>query len=139
MDFFGIGAALKGVTEIYFQSARRTGRTTALLESLREGDVVVTASATSARHLCDQVRARGLLEVGVVVSHPERAYELRENKGRRIVLEHSFIEKVYRQALERAAREIAHIQHAHKDAVDDRANDVEISPLARDAMQKWIR
>ena len=41
MDHFGIGAAIYGAARVYFQSARRTGRTTALLDGLKDGDRLV--------------------------------------------------------------------------------------------------
>ena len=45
MDHFGIGAAFRAMANVYITSARRTGRTTSLLESLKDGDRVVFASS----------------------------------------------------------------------------------------------
>lgn len=51
MDQFGIGAAVLGAAEVYFMSARRSGRSTFLVNSLNEGDLVVCASRGEAEHL----------------------------------------------------------------------------------------
>ena len=51
MDFFGIGTALQGSAQIYFRSSRTTGRTTNLVDSVKEGDRIVCASGDEARHV----------------------------------------------------------------------------------------
>ena len=43
MDHFGIGAALLGAANIYFNSARQTGRTTSLIESVKDGDRIIVS------------------------------------------------------------------------------------------------
>lgn len=48
MDHFGIGTALLGCAEVYFRCARRTGRTTSLVESLVSGDRVVCRTENEA-------------------------------------------------------------------------------------------
>ena len=53
MDHFGIGAGLTGAMDIYFHASRGTGRTTSLVDSVKEGDrvkrgVLATRSLASA-------------------------------------------------------------------------------------------
>ena len=40
-DAFGIGQAVQGAARVYFQTARASGRTVAMVESLKEGDRVI--------------------------------------------------------------------------------------------------
>lgn len=62
MDSFGIGAALKGAALIYFQASRRTGRTTSLVESLKDGDRVIFTNSNEA----DRVK-RICYELGIKI------------------------------------------------------------------------
>ena len=48
MDHFGIGAAMRGMFLNYMHSARRSGRTTSLVESVKDGDRIVFAERREA-------------------------------------------------------------------------------------------
>ena len=51
MDHFGIGAAMRGMALTYIQSARRTGRTTSVVESVKDGDRIVFADRREAERV----------------------------------------------------------------------------------------
>lgn len=104
MDFFGIGAAVAGAVEVYFRSARRTGRTTALIESLRAGDRVVFISHNRAREFERKCRERGL---NVVCLHIpvsfDGMHELRircRHTTARTIFDHEWIEEYYRERIQ---------------------------------------
>lgn len=55
MDHYGIGNAIKGIVGAYAESARRTGRTTSLVESVKDGDRVIFTNGREAdrvKRLC---------------------------------------------------------------------------------------
>jgi hypothetical protein len=111
MDHFGIGAALQGAARVYFQGARRTGRTTSLLDSLRGGDRIVCASRQEARSM-EQLCHERKLKVECIVVAPsglDRLIERGTSQGRTL-FDHGFVEQYYAQALERAAQGIDYFQ-----------------------------
>lgn len=111
MDHFGIGAAIQGMARMYFHSARRTGRTTSLVESVKEGDRIVFADSREAervRRLCIE---RGVNVECVVIEPkmPERVFERGTPEGRTI-FDHSWVEQRYLEVIERAQQEIDHLE-----------------------------
>lgn len=114
MDFFGIGLAVKAAASIYFQGARQTGRTTALLGSLKDGDRVVCVDAVQAERLRRQAVERGLTIETVVVSPttPERLRERGTPPGR-LIFDHVWVERYYMAAIERAQRDIDGLQRQY--------------------------
>ncbi|MGN8004139.1 hypothetical protein ACTJKQ_13205 [Acidovorax sp. 22279] len=111
MDHFGIGAAIYGAARVYFQSARRTGRTTALLDGLKDGDRVCCATGDEARHLERQCRERGL-QVQVFTLPPNQAFQVfdRGTPQGRTIFDHGWVELYYLAALENARAELDHLQ-----------------------------
>jgi hypothetical protein len=111
VDAFGIGNAVKGAVEVLFMSARRTGRTTALLEALKDGDRVVCANEASARHMIYELRKwRKKVNVFVVpVKEPNRLFSRPPSDGR-TVFDHVWVEDYYRAQIEEAAKDIDHWQ-----------------------------
>lgn len=110
MDSFGIGAGVKGAVEIYFRGARRTGRTTALVESVKNGDCICflpehRIEAERVQRLC---RERGV-EVKCITLDPQEP-TLRETAKGRMIFDHSWIEKYYRLAIQRAEDDIAYLE-----------------------------
>ena len=111
MDSFGFGNAVLGATRVLIQSSRQTGRTTALLESLADGDRVVVTVESEARRWRGLLRERGL-KVDVIVaptSDPGRLFTYPTSKGR-TVFEHTWIEEFYMRLLSDAGRQIDHLQ-----------------------------
>jgi len=112
MDHFGIGHAMQAMVRVYIQGARQTGRTTSLLESLKDGDRVVCATPKHAGDLERRCRQRGL-QVDVVVVEPQQAHDdifKRAPAVGRTVFDHAWIELYYQHVLERAARDIDFLQ-----------------------------
>jgi hypothetical protein len=111
MDHFGIGAALLGAARIYSQSARRSGRTTSLLESLNDGDRVCCADRASSDDLRRRIAERKL-KVEVITISPSRPDEIsqRSTSTGRTLFDHSWVEQYYQLALEHAAASIDHFQ-----------------------------
>ena len=108
MDHFGIGAAIRGAALTYLHSARQTGRTTSLIESVKDGDRILFASAPEAdrvRRLCKERD----VEVECIVVSPEqwkqRFFGLGTSQGRTL-FDHTLVEKIYMQAIEAAQHEI---------------------------------
>lgn len=114
MDHFGIGAAIKGAAEIYFRSARRTGRTTRFIDTLKNGDRVLTASKDERRHLQDLLRERGL-QVEVILREPRQfRYEPEPpNPLGRTLMAHDFVEQCYRLALEDEEKNLRRWHEVH--------------------------
>lgn len=111
MDFFGIGAAVRGAVHIYFQSARGTGRTSTLVESLKDGDRVVFTNQAEARRVERLLRDRGVEAECIVVSmrEPGAIFKRGTSQGRTI-LDHTWVEQFYLNALEDAQRHLAHLE-----------------------------
>ena len=100
MDHFGIGAALLGAAQIYFRSARGTGRTTSLIESVKDGDRIVVGTSREVRRIEGLLAERGL-KVAVLVVNPDnpgRLSEVGTSEGRTI-FDHTWVEEYYQQAL----------------------------------------
>ena len=111
MDHFGIGAAIEGAVRIYLRSARGTGRTTSLVESVKNGDRLVFSDSREAervRHLCEE---RGLKVECVVIDpkYPQRIFERGSSQGRTI-FDHSWIEEYYLNVIDKAQKEIDHLE-----------------------------
>ena len=113
MDHFGIGAAISGAANIYFRSARGTGRTLSMVESVRDGDRIVFTNMTEARRVKRMLEERGK-KVECIVSDPAYLGDLfgrvrKPIKGRTI-LDHSWVEHFYLNAIARAQIDLDEIQ-----------------------------
>lgn len=116
MDHFGIGAALEGAAQIYFRSARRSGRTTSLVESLKTGDRVVFLDAREADRVKMLCKERGV-EIEVTVLDPKRPGDIFHKNGSlpaegRMLFDHGWLEAFYLFRLQEAARHVDELQKA---------------------------
>ncbi len=68
MDIFGIGTAIRGTVGVYFLSARRSGRTVQMINTLKDGDRVVFATSNMARTVERMARDRGVKIEYIVVN-----------------------------------------------------------------------
>ncbi|GMQ53463.1 hypothetical protein [Halopseudomonas aestusnigri] len=111
MDAYGIGAGISGAAQTYLQAARRTGRTTAMLESLKDGDRVLCDSEREAARLRRLIKERGLrVEVlAVSPSQPMVAFQRGTPSGR-TVFDHSWVEQFYLNAVESARRDLLSLE-----------------------------
>lgn len=111
MDHFGIGTAMRAVTSVYFQTARRTGRTKSMVESLKNGDRVVFADRREANRISVLCRHSGL-DVECIVVPPatcELLMECNQSRGRTL-FDHSWVEQFYMDAIARAQQDIHQFQ-----------------------------
>jgi hypothetical protein len=112
MDHFGIGNGLRGATRIYFQSGRRTGRTTSLIDSLKGGERVICSEPRDAERIRRACRERDI-RVDVIVQNPTRLHalaDLPKSEGRTL-FDHSWVESFYMRAFEQATQDVDHWQH----------------------------
>jgi hypothetical protein len=106
-DHSGIGLAISAMFQTYRQSARTTGRTTSLLESVKDGDRIIVLNGQEKTRLERELRDRKL-NVDVFVMPLNRINELshRAPSTGRTVFEHTWVEAFYELAIERAQKEI---------------------------------
>lgn len=113
MDHFGIGAGIAGAVGIYLRAARGTGRTTSLVDSVKEGDAVVFVDGNQAKLFERLCRERGLV-VETRVCHPRRSNELFHRPplsgDGRLIFDHVWVEEYIKYALENASDEIDRLQ-----------------------------
>lgn len=113
MDFFGIGAMLKGAMRIATHAARGTGRTTSLLENIKDGDRVVFEHPLAARDFDLECKKRGLkVEVlSVSTKSPQTLFQCAPLTGKgRLIFDHSWVEAYHMQSLEYSIKEIAQME-----------------------------
>ena len=111
MDHFGIGAGLLGAANIYFNSARQTGRTTSLIESVKDGDRIVVRNQREEYCLKRRLEERGL-KVDVLTIAPatlEKLFEHPTPQGRTI-FDHQWLEDFYNITLESAVKSLDNMQ-----------------------------
>ena len=112
MDIFGIGHAMKAMSHVYFQSARHSGRTTMMVDSLKPGDRVVFANQREAVRVERIIRGRGLKDVRCMVCEPQKVLDLRQfgtSQGRTI-FDHALVESLYQDAFRKCEITIDYIQ-----------------------------
>lgn len=108
MDFFGIGKQIKNSMYEIISSMRQSGKTTEMLEMLKDGDRVCFTNVREknrVQRLCRELN----IDVNCIVIPISRVSELatlgRSSKGRTI-FDHSWIEDYYTQAIEIAGDNI---------------------------------
>ena len=110
MDFFGIGAALRGAAACYFLAARDSGRTQSLIDNLHDGDLVVFADSASMRQFNQRCRDADK-RIDSCVMAPHQLHDLSRLKVRgRVVFDHGWVERAYRDTLESTAKMIDRAQ-----------------------------
>jgi len=111
MDHFGIGAAITGSAHIYFRSARGTGRTVSMLDSLKDGDRIIFTNNNEAKRVEKLFKEDGKNVQCIVVDpqKPEQLLERGTGQGRTI-FDHSWVEQFYINAIERCKRDINFFQ-----------------------------
>ena len=112
MDFYGIGAALHGAFEILMRASRATGRTTHMIESVKEGDRICFARAQEAERVRRLLQSRGIKGVECIVVNPRTPHDLmgRGTAQGRLIFDHGWVEEFYSRALEQATAEVGQLQ-----------------------------
>lgn len=111
MDHFGIGTAMQGMALIYFQSARRTGRTTSLVESVKTGDRVVFIDRDHAKRFQQLCQEREVDVECIVVppSEPRKLFQYPTSQGRTI-FDHCWVQEFYLGAVIRTMEELDYLE-----------------------------
>ena len=111
MDHYGIGTAMLGMVNTYSSAARQTGRTTSLLESLKDGDRIVCATGRESEFMQRRCVKLGLKVTCITVDpkSPEGIFERPPSEGRTL-LDHMWVELYFRHAIERAINAIDHFE-----------------------------
>ena len=133
MDHFGIGAGVEGAVRIYLQSARRTGRTQALLESLKDGDRVIFLNRNHADMFKRLCLDRGL-DVECVVSPIKDPGEVlaRGVARGRAIFDHCWVEALYEQKVEEGHRLLDFLTNSMS-----RTKEMKEADRARQERMKW--
>lgn len=111
MDHFGISQAMRGVLRVFFQSSRHTGRTTAMLDSLKNGDRVVCPDTKEFSKLTTEIRRRDLDVQILVVSpaNPDSLFGRAPPEGRTIFT-HEWVELYFIENVECAISNLDRLQ-----------------------------
>lgn len=109
MDIFGIGSAVKAATEVYFNCARRSGRTTGLIRQLKAGDTVYFSTQDMANWFSRRLKNEGVEGVKCAVWNWNRTGTVVKSNSRAI-FHHSVVESLYREAIDDTAKKIARIE-----------------------------
>lgn len=107
MDHAEIGNAMIAMASVLSISSRRTGRTTRLLESMKDGDCVVVANPQQRSRILEAARERGLkIEVRDIPVGRVNDVLSRGPLARRTRFDHSWVEAFYQHELRRLANNI---------------------------------
>lgn len=111
MDHFGIGQAFAAMARTYSFSAMRSGRTTSLVESVKDGDRIVFSNPEEAHRVHRLCKERGVA-VACIVVPPNEVHKLfeRSTPQGRTIFDHTWVERFYMAAIERCSQEIDHLQ-----------------------------
>jgi len=115
MDHFGIGNAVRASALSYFQGASRSGRTTSLIESVKDGDRILFKNQREANRVSSLLRDRNpSLQVQCIVLDPKessRIFELGSLPGEgRTLFDHGWVEQYYLDAINNAIKSIDSLQ-----------------------------
>lgn len=98
---------MKGMARVYCQSARRSGRTTSLLESVKDGDRLVFMDRQEADRIRRLLRERELNVECIVIGidKPDELFNRPPSEGRTL-FDHSWVEQYYLQMIDRCQHDI---------------------------------
>lgn len=103
MDHSGIGSALDAVARVYFRSARQSGRSTNLLNSLKSGDRVIFKTAKDAERFKKLALAQGkdIETISATVNETglDKIHHQMPAQGRTI-FDHEWVEDRYLHVIE---------------------------------------
>lgn len=111
MDRYGVGTAVQAALSMYRSYARGTGRTTLLLDSLRNGDRVIFAESRHASYfqmLCAE-RELAITCMVIPVREFHRMHSLARSEGK-TVFDHTWIELFYEQEIRKNIAELDYLE-----------------------------
>lgn len=97
-DQYGIGTVMQMANKLYSQTARCTGRTSMMIDNLKNGDTVVFREQKEANRVDSLCRERGL-RVKCVVSSSSHIPANLPNIAGRVVFDHGWVEDYYARVL----------------------------------------
>ena len=110
MDIYGISLGIRACTNIYFQTIRRSGRTTHMISLVERGDLVIIHPDVHERGIHDLLAKRGIQGVDVYrASSLEEVRNIALNQGKkynRVHLDHSFVDAYYLKAIEDTSKSL---------------------------------
>lgn len=109
MDFYGIGSAVKGVVSGYLRQARQTGRTTHLIDNLRDGDMVIFVNHSHADKVKRACKERGINVKMQVLDLKYPRLDFPAVSGR-CFIDHVWVEQYFQLLLDRGIQDIDIIQ-----------------------------
>ncbi len=123
MRDFGTGAAVSMALEMFENTSRSSGRTQALVDMARPGDLILCMKSAHSRELVSRLREAGKLAVqgwgtneAVSVRTIDAAKDFRLDCGTnphgRVLFDHSLTTEVYRRAIRDAAQYLMKMEQA---------------------------
>lgn len=100
---------LTATLDVYGMTARRTGRTTAMLAAAQQGDLIIVATENEMMRLRKKLAAtRDENKIQVVAMNPQRLNHLGSMRRnyRAIHFDHDWLERFYQNALSSASSEL---------------------------------
>lgn len=101
-----VNAALGSMAQIFFETSRRTGRTTEMLESLKSGDFVVFDNSAEAKRVQEMAARRGIKILTTVARISDHHRWMDRARGHRLVFDHSAIEKYFLEKMQDATNSL---------------------------------
>ena len=99
-DFFGIGNAVESLFNVYRMSSRASGRTTSLIESVKDGDRIVFSIRDERDRVERLLRDRGIDVECLYISpkDPDKIFRYASSEGRTI-FDHNWVEEFFLNAI----------------------------------------
>ena len=112
MDQYAIGLGVKNSALIFFETTRRTGRTTRMVDNLKTGDRVIFASSQEAHRVKKICWKKGIeIKTRVIDPREHDSWHIEQLlRNGRYVLDHSWVEMYYINAIDKAQRDIDSLQ-----------------------------
>lgn len=105
MDQYGIGSAMQAMQAMYVNTARRAGRTTSMLQQLKDGDRVICSSQSAQRDIKNRAQKMGLKIECIHLSDFHDMATMPPTKGM-VYLDHTMVERLYEVSILCAQNEI---------------------------------
>jgi len=109
MDFFGIGAAVKAIFNVYSIASRGTFRTSHLVDNLCSGDCVYFVDSQDANRVFRLCQERGVIIEARVARDFDTLYNDPRGTGRTL-LDHRLVEELYEKAIDNCCSMIDQVE-----------------------------
>ena len=112
-DEYGLFSAVKAGLHTFSMMARRTGRTTRMIERIKDGDILICSTSDERRDIERGLREAGKDKVKIVVQDPTKRFDnpaLRTNGE--VHFDHWWVEQRIADALKVTEADLVHIRAA---------------------------